>query len=104
MWEVRQVFREEIESPGGGKENNKKVELTTEDLISNYKKAAWRSWKLTSTSGMLENLAMEADPVVRLGVAWNPQTQERILKILTNDEDPRVKRAAAVQLAGRETK
>ena len=77
------------------------MELTTEDLISNYKHGALKAWKLTSTSGMMENLSMESDPCVRLGVAWNPQTQERILKILTNDEDPRVKMAATLHLAGR---
>lgn len=77
------------------------MDLTIEEIISDYKRAAWKAWKLTSTTGMMENLALEADPVVRLGVAWNPQTSNETLRMLSNDEDKRVKNAANTQISER---
>ena len=86
----------------GGERKIEKMDLTIEEIISDYKRAAWKAWKLTSTTGMMENLALEADPVVRLGVAWNPQTSHKVLEMLSNDEDVRVNRAAKTQLSERD--
>jgi hypothetical protein len=45
---------------------------------------------------MLEDLLLDKDENVRLGVAWNPNTPTKTIVLLASDDDKRV-RAAATQ-------
>lgn len=76
---------------------------TNDEAISPHNKEAWKAWKLTSTPRMMEELAIDSDPVVRLGVAWNPQTSESVLHLLSDDMDKSVRSAASTQLSWRMT-
>lgn len=74
------------------------MNLTHEELISQYDNARWRAWKLGTAPSVLEGLALDKNPDVRLGVAWNPSAWYKTLLTLKVDDDARVRAAAEESL------